>query len=145
MLKKKAMTLMEIVVVVIIVGILSTLGIVSFQGAIRSAHEREVRASLVLVQQAEETHFLEMREYVACADTATCNTDLHLNLPANNWVYAVVNVDNDEGELAFTVQGAPIAGTDAANSGAHAYYINRGDAEPTACDGQDACDAGVPE
>jgi prepilin-type N-terminal cleavage/methylation domain-containing protein len=129
----KAMTLLELIVVLIIVGILSTIGIVSYQGAVRGAHDRQAQSSLLLIAQAEETRFLEMRNFAACGNTAACNAALHLNLPANNWRYVVTGIVIDPNNPAppnttFVVRATPVAGSDAANVNVHCYDIHRGNA-----------------
>ncbi len=131
--KNKAMTLIEIIVVVIIVGILATMVVVNFRGAIVGAHERDARASLVLVQQAEHTNFLETRQFVSCSDAATtCNQALHLSLPARSYQYSVVAANDPDPALStFTAQADPVAGSDAANVGAHSFHVGTND--PNAC------------
>ena len=137
----KAMTLIEIIMVLVIVGILSMIGIVSYQGAVRGAHDRQAQSSLLLVAQAEETRFLEMRNFAACGSTAACNQALHLNLPANNWRYVVTGIVIDPTHpnppnTTFVVRATPVAGSDAGNVQVHCYRINRGNATAT-------CDAGL--
>ncbi|MDP2922623.1 MAG: prepilin-type N-terminal cleavage/methylation domain-containing protein [Candidatus Omnitrophota bacterium] len=131
--KNKAMTLMEIVVVVIIVGILATLGVVSFRQTVVNAYEREAQANLVLIQQAEHTNFLETRQFVSCADAATtCNVALHLNLPARSYAYSVEATNDADPTLSTFVASATVGvATDACTLGAHDYTIDNDDVTAT--------------
>jgi Tfp pilus assembly protein PilE len=131
---------MEIIIVIIIVGILATIGLVSYRrGAIIPAYEREAQSTLRLIQQAEETYFLERNTYVSCSTPGgapDCNPELHLNLSTNNWRY---NVDGNA--ATFSAAASP-TGADliVTGSAARAFHINRGDLNPTSgCGGVTGC------
>jgi prepilin-type N-terminal cleavage/methylation domain-containing protein len=128
----KALTLMELLIVVVIVGILATMGIVSYRRTVVRAHEREAQGNLRLIQQAEEVHFLENNTFADCASPPEgggndCNNVLHLHLRTVNWSYRVAVNGTD-----FVVTATPGAGIAEADS----YFINRGDADPTPCSGE---------
>jgi prepilin-type N-terminal cleavage/methylation domain-containing protein len=102
--EKKAFTLIELMIVVVIVGILATLGIAYMVPAKESAIDNEARANLRLTIAAERSRRMESTQYYPSVNTvtATCTTggvqghichineELRLLLPlgANrNWDY----------------------------------------------------------
>lgn len=90
--KKRAFTLMELIIVLIIIGILSTLGIAYFDPMRESALDNEARANLRLIIAAERTLRMETNAFYASASPheTNINTNLRLLLPAQanrNWNY----------------------------------------------------------
>jgi len=119
---ESGMTLMEMIIVIVLIGILSTIGVVGFRKTVVQARQKEARSMLRLIQHAEEVRRLEMGTYLACADTVTCNAELHLDLPAGGeWTYSVT-VD---GTAANFCAAAVSANFDT-------FHINNGAADPTA-------------
>ena len=107
---KNAMTLMEIIVVIVLVGILSMAGVVGYRQTVLNARNREAQAMLRLIKHAAEVQRVEMNTYVgaACANTAACNVSLRLNLPVpaagqETWIYSVPVATATN----FCVQAAP--------------------------------------
>ena len=86
---ESGMTLMEMIIVIVLIGILSTIGVVGFRKTVVQARQKEARSMLRLIQHAEEVVRLETNAYLACANTTVCNTALHLDLPAGDWAYSV--------------------------------------------------------
>lgn len=91
---KDAMTLMEIIIVIVLVGILSMAGAVGYRETVLRARDREAQAMLRLLKHAEEVWRVEMNTYIGCANTAACNATLRLNLPVppggqETWIYSV--------------------------------------------------------
>ncbi|MFA5336740.1 MAG: prepilin-type N-terminal cleavage/methylation domain-containing protein [Candidatus Omnitrophota bacterium] len=116
--KIKAMTLMEIIIVIVLIGILSMAGVVGYRRTVLSARDREAQAMLRLITHAEDVWRIETNNYIACANTAACNATLRLSLPdpaAATWVYSVgqITVDPDS----FCTQAA--AGPQGAGNGFH--------------------------
>ena len=90
--KKNAVTLMELIVVVIIIGILATLGTSQYFNFREKALDKEAQSNLRLIIAAEKIQHLETEAYQAYATTALINTNLHLAIPnpANPaWNYSV--------------------------------------------------------
>ncbi len=90
--KKRAFTLMELIIVLIIIGILSTLGIAYFDPMKENALDNEARANLRLIIAAERTRRMEAGAFYASASPheTNINTNLRLLLPAQanrNWNY----------------------------------------------------------
>jgi len=89
---KKGFTLLELMLVVIIVGIIATFAIPGYLGVKQRAEGRQASTQLKLIHTAEKIEFLENDLYVACNNTANCNSSvigLDLDLPVDNWVYSV--------------------------------------------------------
>lgn len=89
---QKSMTLMEIIMVVVLIGILATIGIANYTKTIANARTKEAKSLLLLIKHAEEVVRVENNVYVTCANTTACNTNLRLNLPnpaSPTWTYSV--------------------------------------------------------
>ena len=90
------LTLVELVIVIVIVGIIAGFVIPGYLGVRQRAEGRGASALLRLVQTAEKVRHLESSLYIACTGYAACNTALDLDLPDDDgWVYAVVCAGGD--------------------------------------------------
>jgi len=87
---RKSLTLLELVIVVIIVGIIATFAIPGYLGVRQRAEGRQASTQLRLIHTAEKVEFLESDLYAACNGFTACNTALDLDLPDDGWVYKVV-------------------------------------------------------
>ena len=85
----KAVTLLELIIVVTIIGILSTLGVGQWLAARERALDNEARANLRIIIAAGRIDRLESSTgtYTAYGTTGTLNSGLHLVLPATKWTY----------------------------------------------------------
>ena len=93
---RKSLTLMEMIMVVVIIGILSVISTVGFRKTFLQSRDREANSLLLLIKHAEDVFRTENNVYTTCADTATCNGVLHLNLPLPAtpvWTYSVPNAN----------------------------------------------------
>ena len=100
---KKSFTLLELVIVIVIIGILATLGLSQYYPLRERALSREATANLRLIRAAERIYRMESNNaaYGACqcSDGVTCNSGavipvgcnflLKLSLNTQNWTYAV--------------------------------------------------------
>ena len=102
---KRAFTLLEVLVVVIIVGILASLGIINYTPVKERALEKEARSNLQLISAAEKIRRMESNDntYVACQcnDSVDCNNTtngcnylLKLSLVKNEWDYTVTTASS---------------------------------------------------
>jgi len=91
----KGFTLLELIVVVVILGVLATLGVSQYTAARENALNNEARANLKLILSAERVYRMEQgAEYVSAADVGQVNSRLHLLLPSGGnrlWNYRVTS------------------------------------------------------
>lgn len=87
--KRSGFTLIELLAVIVIIGILATLGITHYAGMKEKALDKEAIANLKLIQAAEKIYNMETGSYIACATTTEVNTNLKLSIPTGNpnWNY----------------------------------------------------------
>ena len=87
---RKSFTLIELIVVLIVVGILATIGIPTYRKAVLGAEGRGAVANLKAIQTSEKVIDLERGVFVACANLVACNTALNLDMPPDdNYTYGV--------------------------------------------------------
>ncbi|MCK4918075.1 MAG: hypothetical protein KAJ79_04940 [Candidatus Omnitrophica bacterium] len=107
---KFSFTIIETIIVVIIVGILVSFAMPAYINAKRNTLDKEAQTQLRLIRSAERVYRLEVGGYVNCADNATCNNRLNLDLPlagVSNWDYSVIN----SSEIVFDGQAQNGGGT----------------------------------
>jgi len=80
-------TLVEVLIVVIILGILASIGIPQFAASIEKAKGGEARAGLGHIQTGEKVYFAEQETYVTNAST------LDISLSQRYWTFSVVVPD----------------------------------------------------
>jgi prepilin-type N-terminal cleavage/methylation domain-containing protein len=95
--QKRSFSLLELIVVVIIVGVLATLGFYSYGNVKEQTLDREAKVNLKLLRAAERIYFMETNQYYASGydNIAGINQNLKLSLPggdSRSWDYRTVNV-----------------------------------------------------
>ncbi len=90
----KSFTLMELIAVIIIIGVLATLGLPQYAGMRERTIRQEADVNLLLIATAERIYRMENSAYYplpAGSDSviATINSNLKLSLTETNWDYAV--------------------------------------------------------
>ena len=118
---KRAVTLIEVFIIVLVVSVLAAFAIPQYRNAQRNARNNEAEAMLKLIQHAEEMRRFETGNYIACADEQACNAALGLDLPVNrDWDYSAnangcaQAVDRFTGTVTWHISPgdlAPAAGT----------------------------------
>ena len=106
---KTALTLAEVVVILIILGILTSMAVPLYMKASERALNREAQAMLDLIVKAEKMYRLELTAYVNCTDAANCNTELFLNLPRGGnsaWGYQVSEASSSQFNATATRMGS---------------------------------------
>ncbi|UCC94372.1 MAG: type II secretion system protein [Candidatus Omnitrophota bacterium] len=109
---KAAITFLEMMTVVIIIGILATLGVNHFGMVREQALCREAIAQLRLIQATENVILLETNAFVECdddglIDPTACNAALDLVIPIVEWHYSVdVNAAGNDYTVTATRQDA---------------------------------------
>jgi prepilin-type N-terminal cleavage/methylation domain-containing protein len=90
---KRGFTLLELLVVLIIIGVLSTLGITHYGGVREQALDREAVANVLLIMSAERIYRMEddNQLWYYSNDVGQLNTNLKLSLSPGNWNYNTVN------------------------------------------------------
>jgi len=89
----RGFSLVELIVVTIIIGILGTIAVPTFQAAQERAFDNEARANLRLIIAAEKIQRMETDLYYAspappASDIGGINDSLHLSIPAaGQWGY----------------------------------------------------------
>lgn len=96
----KSFTIMEVLIVVVIVGILSTLSMTQYSAYRENVFNKEAQANLRMILAAERVARMESNnnQYVGCADSAAIRTNLRVDLVRANpiWNYSVtINAAGD--------------------------------------------------
>lgn len=82
-------TLLEILVVIVVIGILATLGLTHYQKSKENTFDKEANAILKTMQIAEKSYALDdPSNYIACISTSDCNSKLGLILSNNQWEFS---------------------------------------------------------
>ena len=101
---KSAVTLLELVVVIIILGVLVTLGLPGYIRLKERSLGQEAIGNLRLIASAERSYFVERNHYYPLNDTVSdiglINDNLWLSLSETNWDYSIS--DSDSGGAIFT-------------------------------------------
>lgn len=88
---KPGFTLVEVIIVMIILGILATLGLTQYGGVRERALDREAQANLRLIIAAAKIYRMEIGYYAALDTTDVINDNFRLLLPTPatpNWDYS---------------------------------------------------------
>lgn len=106
---KKAFTLIEVLIVLVILGILSTIAVAHYGGYRENAYDRDAQANLKLIAAGERIAKMESSDgaYIICT-SANLNDNLNLNIPDSGaWVYTVPAADASS----FCAQATRSSGT----------------------------------
>lgn len=100
----KSFTLLEVLVVIIIIGIVSTLSVTQYTVFREKGYDHAAKSNVELIAEAQKVLFMETNAYTNAATTADINSKLHLNIKLESapvWNYTVaVNTGN----TSFAVQ-----------------------------------------
>lgn len=96
---KRAFTLVEMLIVVVLIGILAGLGMPQYFKTKEHALGNEAIANLKLISAAEKIHRMETGLYYPSpaateSDAANINSNLKLMVTESNWDYAITTTGN---------------------------------------------------
>ena len=101
---RKGFTLVEVLIVVIIIGILSAIGIPQFAASIEKAKGGEARAGLGHLQTGEKVYYAENEYY-------TTNTaDLDITLTQKFWAFTIATPSSTTYTATATRSGGTYSG-----------------------------------
>jgi len=85
---------MEILAAIIIVGVVATVGFVSYRASTESAYDKEAKANLQLLRAAQESYFIDMTTYYPAVGSTSNLTAINSNLrvyisASTGWTYTV--------------------------------------------------------
>lgn len=98
---RKSFTLLELIIVIVIIGILASLGLPQFFKTRERALGDEAIANLKLIAAAEKIYQMETGSYYISSDLNNINSNLKLSLTDANWAYSITG-----GLAAFTAIAA---------------------------------------
>jgi prepilin-type N-terminal cleavage/methylation domain-containing protein len=86
---KRSFTLVELLIVVVIVGVLTTLAVTQYGSVKERTLSREAIANLKLITAAERIYGMEYDGYYPVSTQDDINLNLRLSVNERNWDYAV--------------------------------------------------------
>jgi len=125
---KKGFSLLELLTVIIIIGLLASMGVPAFSASREKAADKQAISNLKIMQAAEKAYYLDTGTYYSNSgptDIAGINQNLGFSLPTNSqrlWNYTVYSTgcalatrNGDNGRswyLTITVtNNDPVSGT----------------------------------
>jgi prepilin-type N-terminal cleavage/methylation domain-containing protein len=101
---RKGFTLVEVLIVVIIIGILASIGVPQFSDSIEKAKGGEARAGLGHLQTGEKIYFAEKETYT------TDLSNLDINLTQTYWTFTIVTPTSSTFTATATRKGGTRSG-----------------------------------
>ena len=101
---KKGFTLVEVLIVVIIIGILASIGIPQFAASIEKAKGGEARAGLGHIQTGEKIYYAEKEYYT------TSLSDLDISLTQRYWSFSIATPTSTTFTVTTTRSGGAYSG-----------------------------------
>jgi type IV pilus assembly protein PilE len=92
--RQGGVTLIELIVVIMIVGILAAIAVPSYRDYVMRANRTDARAALLTLATAQEKYYLQCNSYVATLDATKNNTcppggSLRLNATSERGYYTI--------------------------------------------------------
>ncbi len=83
--KRPGFSMMELVTILIIISVLSTLAISHYRGTVERSLNQDVHHQLVLLQKGQESYRLDHPTYFASSDFNDINSTLRAFIPSNQY------------------------------------------------------------
>lgn len=110
--KMAALSLMELIIVVIILGILLAIAIPQYTKVVERSHDKEAYTNLNLILAAQKVYRLKNNDYYGPDNSfATINTNLELELKDTNFDYEITAVTSDPDPDTFTATATRNSGS----------------------------------
>jgi len=90
----KAFTLLELIVVLIVMAALVAIALPQYTAFVERSRAAEAINTIGTIRAAEESYFIMRGAYVGCNLGEVSNV-LGINIPEENWKYAVVGLGNN--------------------------------------------------
>jgi type IV pilus assembly protein PilE len=126
--RSRGVTLLELMIVVVILGILGTIAVNSYRGYLLRTYRTEARMALLLVQAAQEKFFLQWNRY---ADTAELTPGpgaappgLGIDATTPGGYYAITLVTPDDAPTTYVATATAINGQTADKAECQVLTIN---------------------
>ncbi|MDP8233535.1 MAG: prepilin-type N-terminal cleavage/methylation domain-containing protein [Candidatus Saelkia tenebricola] len=92
---KSAFTALELIIVVVIISILTTLVLPGFQKTIKRSREKLAISNLRIIASAQKLYRVRYGSYTDCSDSDAINEDLTLDIESKYFDYSVeINGNN---------------------------------------------------
>jgi type IV pilus assembly protein PilE len=110
--RQRGVTLIELVIVVVIIGILASIAVPAYQNYIRRANRTDGRAALLALATAQEKYYLQCNSYAAdittsANDCGTGNLQFDPNSERGYYTIAVTAADTEGWTATATPNGLP--------------------------------------
>lgn len=89
--EKKAFTMTELVIVVMVMGILVSIALPSFLRSATVSRAREAKSALSLIQAGQKIYYNRTKTYLSDGNIANINSNLGLDLRESYWDYSANN------------------------------------------------------
>jgi prepilin-type N-terminal cleavage/methylation domain-containing protein len=88
---RRAFTLIELMIVVVIIGILAGIAIPNFTNMVEKAKAEQAATYLRVIRTGEKIYWANNSTYIACADAAAIKTNLGAEVTTENYTFAVAS------------------------------------------------------
>ena len=135
--REHGVTLLELMVVIVIIGIMATVAIPSYRSYLLRAQRTDATGALLRIAAAQEKFYLQNNRYATEAERASA-PPAGLGIPATEHGYYQLAIDNDDTSLDFTATATVIGGgAQDKDAACRAFTINQAGAR-TATNSADA-------
>lgn len=109
--RSSGVTLIELMIAVVIIGILTAIAYPSYRNYTLKSNRAAAQSFMMSVASREEQLMLDNRAYLAAANNTAVANNLRLAVPAEVSRYYQISVALNASSPWYTITAAPIAGT----------------------------------